>query len=586
VKFSALAGDRAMLHLAFEDAAQCFGQALQALQFRPEPDEARLCDLLLRCGEAQNAAGAVEDAKKSFLLAAPLASRLGDAESFARAALGYGAVADTGNVDPLRASLLEQALGGLGDRDSLLTIRVLDELASAHFWSARPAASLEVSEQALRMAERLANPEARAHALHARREALWQPEHIAERLMISTAMLQAARKANNSHQTLNALRWLIADTLESGDGAAVIEHVEAHDRVARAVRQPLHLWYAARWQAMLALLHGRLSEADKLIVSAQSLGRRAQRGDADALALVQMAALRRMQGRAAEIRPALQGLVERFPDAPVWRAGLASVLAESGQLEQARQHYQHSMSAGFTRIPVDANWLVTLTLLAQTAVLLADREGATALYDLLQPYAEQVVVAGAAVACHGAVAFYLGILAAMLNRCDVAQEHFDRALALHGSLKAFPWLSLTQCSYAEMLLQRATGDDRYRALQLIEQAQTVAQDLHLAPLAARLTDLRRRHAESGPSVVAGTGAAVRMAAAKLARPLTPREREIVTLLILGKTNRQIAGQLTISERTADAHVANILGKLDLHSRLDVRTWAIEHGFAQGPGAPL
>jgi len=59
-------------------------------------------------------------------------------------------------------------------------------------------------------------------------------------------------------------------------------------------------------------------------------------------------------------------------------------------------------------------------------------------------------------------------------------------------------------------------------------------------------------------------------------PLSRREREVATLLARGLTNRQIAKALVISERTADAHVGNILGKLGLKSRAQVAVWAVEH----------
>ena len=65
-------------------------------------------------------------------------------------------------------------------------------------------------------------------------------------------------------------------------------------------------------------------------------------------------------------------------------------------------------------------------------------------------------------------------------------------------------------------------------------------------------------------------------------PLTPREREIASLVAQGLTNRQIAEQLVISERTADAHVAHILGKLGFSSRAQIAAWATEHGLTAAP----
>jgi DNA-binding CsgD family transcriptional regulator len=61
--------------------------------------------------------------------------------------------------------------------------------------------------------------------------------------------------------------------------------------------------------------------------------------------------------------------------------------------------------------------------------------------------------------------------------------------------------------------------------------------------------------------------------------LTPRERQVVTLLARGRTNRQIAADLVIAPSTAERHVANILDKLSLGSRTEVAVWAVEHRIA-------
>jgi DNA-binding NarL/FixJ family response regulator len=64
-------------------------------------------------------------------------------------------------------------------------------------------------------------------------------------------------------------------------------------------------------------------------------------------------------------------------------------------------------------------------------------------------------------------------------------------------------------------------------------------------------------------------------------PLTAREREVAALVAEGLTNRQIAERLVISERTADNHMANILGKLGFDTRARVAVWAAEHGLIAG-----
>ena len=58
--------------------------------------------------------------------------------------------------------------------------------------------------------------------------------------------------------------------------------------------------------------------------------------------------------------------------------------------------------------------------------------------------------------------------------------------------------------------------------------------------------------------------------------LTRREQEVVALIAQGMSNRQIAQELSISERTAGNHVAKILRKLGLRSRAQIGGWAAEH----------
>jgi len=61
--------------------------------------------------------------------------------------------------------------------------------------------------------------------------------------------------------------------------------------------------------------------------------------------------------------------------------------------------------------------------------------------------------------------------------------------------------------------------------------------------------------------------------------LTAREREVARLVAQGKTSREIAELLVVSERTAEVHVSNILGKLGFTSRTQIAAWAIERGLA-------
>jgi DNA-binding NarL/FixJ family response regulator len=64
--------------------------------------------------------------------------------------------------------------------------------------------------------------------------------------------------------------------------------------------------------------------------------------------------------------------------------------------------------------------------------------------------------------------------------------------------------------------------------------------------------------------------------------LTAREREILTLVAQGHSNREIAARLVISERTARTHVSNVLAKLQLASRTQAALLAIREGLIAPP----
>ncbi|WP_299536733.1 response regulator transcription factor [uncultured Streptomyces sp.] len=61
--------------------------------------------------------------------------------------------------------------------------------------------------------------------------------------------------------------------------------------------------------------------------------------------------------------------------------------------------------------------------------------------------------------------------------------------------------------------------------------------------------------------------------------LTEREREVLGLIADGRSNREIARSLTLSEKTVKTHVSNILMKLDVADRTQAALWAVRNGMA-------
>jgi len=58
--------------------------------------------------------------------------------------------------------------------------------------------------------------------------------------------------------------------------------------------------------------------------------------------------------------------------------------------------------------------------------------------------------------------------------------------------------------------------------------------------------------------------------------LSVRELEVVNLVAEGKTNREIAEMLVLSERTVESHVTSALSKLGFSSRSQLAAWAVEN----------
>jgi DNA-binding NarL/FixJ family response regulator len=108
------------------------------------------------------------------------------------------------------------------------------------------------------------------------------------------------------------------------------------------------------------------------------------------------------------------------------------------------------------------------------------------------------------------------------------------------------------------LLKSAVTDDLYSAIRTVMHG-----DIYLHPSMARL--LFQRPAEA---LAPGNGC----------EQLTAREIDVLRLLAQGYTNKQAADQLNLSVRTVEFHRANITGKLNLHSRVDLVRYAEQQGM--------
>ena len=483
------AGDRAMALLAYEEGARLYELGLKAADLEEPTDERLRCDLLLALGEAWRRAGDSDKAKKTFRQGTALARKLGAAEQLARAALGFAWWQDTEVVDEHEVGLLEEALAALSEGDSVLRARVLGRLAVALYYGGSRERRASLSLQAVEMARRVGDTATLAYALNCRRLALWGPESVEERLASATEILALAEQARDAELALESRCWRVGALLELGDIPAADREIAAHAEKAAELREPLYLWFSARWKAMRALLDGRLEESERLAQEASVVGERLGPLAAHGY-FGQLAYLRWAQGRLEEVVPLVREAAEQRPELPAYRCGLVSFYSELGWEPDARREFEGLAVHDFADLAKDAMWFSSVIGLAEACAFLRDARRAARLYELLSPYAERNVVIGLGTFCLGSAACYLGHLAATMGRWSQAEAHFDLALALNAKMGCRPWLAYTEHDYAAMLLDRDAPGDRRKALALRDRALETGQKLGMRRLTEKALALK------------------------------------------------------------------------------------------------
>jgi DNA-binding CsgD family transcriptional regulator len=169
-----------------------------------------------------------------------------------------------------------------------------------------------------------------------------------------------------------------------------------------------------------------------------------------------------------------------------------------------------------------------------------------------------------------ALAHAIGEAALADGDADTAAVELSRAVDLHRGLD-LPW------ERAEIELRAgvalAAAGERELGLERLGEAYRRARRLGARPLAA---EAARAVSALGESVAARLG--TRAAGAADAAGLSRRELEVVRLVAVGRTNREVAQQLYLSPRTVDMHVRNILRKLDCATRVEAAHRAAELGL--------
>jgi predicted ATPase/DNA-binding CsgD family transcriptional regulator len=559
------AADSAAALLAHEEAISLYQRGLDLQQrYLPEGHDIR-CTLLLGLGDVQDAAGASEASRKTFLESAAVARTLGSAVALVRAAIGFETAGwRLGHPGTQAVVLLTEALAtARAQEDDRAHVDLLASLCRAYAFTDRPAEATHAYREAAALARRLEDPVILFRALVAfQATRFFGPDQLDERLAAAREALALAGQHPQQAWAMTELYgWHFADLMEKGEIEAARTVAAAQVNVARVAHQPFMLAVGLSSQTLLAIHEGRFGEAEALAQETLKAGRRFSPENAAGAYGMQMFSIRREQGRLAEVLPVLRQFVAGQTESAIWRPGLAVLYLELGLRAQAQAEFDSLAAGDFAAIPRGALWPTSMAFLAEVCAYLEDAERAGTLYRLLSPYAGRNLSTGNNAPCFGAADRLLGMLAATREETADAQRHFEAALAMNGRTGGRPWLAHTQFCYAERLL-RGRDHGTERAATLLDAARAIAQELGMAALEQRCARLMEQLDE------------------RLEYPdaLSKREVDVLRLLAAGFSNHEIGARLFISTHTVANHIRSILAKTGSANRTEAAAYAVRRGL--------
>jgi len=479
--YATWAGERAEAILAYEEAASCYERALGALDLG-DPQPLQRCELFLALGGVRRKADDGLRSRAAYVQAADIAQRLlaahepQAAELLARASLGLGTkgfwgTLPAGEVDERLIGILEESVAALGPDDSALRAQILACLALALYWAVDQRGRCSaLSAESVAIAKRVGDPLTQLMCWASHRMATWTPDNVLERYAATTEAVRLATGFGYREISLFAYGMHISDAIEVGDFETARADVTAYGHIAEELRQPQYTWWLTGLHMMLALTEGRLAEGEALAIEMLAKGQGARADDAARVFVMTQFSIRRDRGGLEELADMPDVTNEQFRAFPIWRAGLALLLAEIGRPIEAQQEINLLAADDFAAIPRDPAWLCAMAMVAETAVLLGDLPRVASLYDRMLGCRESVVVLGFGFGTWGSLSRHLGVMATALSRWPEAVRHFEHALQVNERMAARPCLARTQIDYAAMLLMRGEESDLRRAEALVRAA--------------------------------------------------------------------------------------------------------------------
>ncbi|RZL86019.1 MAG: helix-turn-helix transcriptional regulator [Variovorax sp.] len=279
-------------------------------------------------------------------------------------------------------------------------------------------------------------------------------------------------------------------------------------------------------------------------------GRCAQAGNAQAVgaAFYQQAEVHRLRGEFAAAEEAYRNASESGQEP---QPGLALLRLAQGRADTAAAAIRRLVGATAGRLQRTRVLPACVDIMLAVGDIEQAREACRELQEIARSFDTGVLDAMAAHA-RGAIELADGDAQAALGS-------LRRAGAVWQDVEA-PYMA-ARVRVMVGLACRALGDDEACRLEL-EAARAVFEQLGAAP------DLVGIDAQMG-----------RAAKAPAAHGLTPRELQVLRLIATGKTNKTIAHELFVSEKTIDRHVSNIFDKIAVASRSAATAYAYQHQLA-------
>lgn len=561
VDWSRRAADEALRALAYEEASRLYGLALDS--GGGVLGGAERAELLIARAAADLRAGRFQDGYAGCRRAAALARDAGRPDLVGAAALALEAIGDRA----WDRSVREWCLEALAARpEAAVRARLLARLAEASMYSGLVGEAAGQAERALAAARDSGDPQAMVAALRARQLSASGPEHTDERRDLARQMTGLGERLRDPEVELWGRLWAIDAMWEAGELAGVTAELTRLRWCVQELPGPLARWHLLVARGALAQARGELDEALALSTEAFALLEPTGHPAAVGAHLAHLAAIGHHRGHPdGGTGPAPR---PPMPDPGEVRGqlfshlGPAFVLADMGRAAEAAELYRRpGPPAGwdippYFRVPalhVGSSVAIALGLAADVAWF----------RERLEPYRGQHVVGGAGVASYlGPVELTLGCCAAALDDLDSAAADLQAALEISEAIGA-PGFAV-EAGFRLALVRRRQGRPA-AAEALLRRALPAARRLGMHPWVGRI------------------GAAL----GADGDPLTARERQVALLVARGSSNRDIAAELVLSERTAANHVQHILTKLGFASRSQIAAWAAGRAAAADdrPGPP-